>query len=385
MKILIDFTQIPVQKVGVGVYALNLITKIAKIDRRNIYYVLVQNDDRSLDFINQDNFILIRVKSALFRHLLSRFLLEQFYIPYLIKRADIDVSHSLHYSFPLVTFRAKKIVNIYDMTFFLFPHLHVFIKVRYFRFYIKLASKLAHKIITISHSTRRDLIREFKISPDRLRVIYPGKSELFNPDLDRSRISSAKKAYGIKTEYFLFIGTIEPRKNIRNLILAYHQFLRENDRFALVIAGKMGWHQDGITKIIDKLGLSRHVILAGYVKEEDKPFLISGSSIFIYPSIYEGFGIPVLEALACGIPTITSNVSSLPEVAGEAAVLIDPSSVDELYAGMKRLTADEKYYNELKERSISQAAKFDWAMAAKDTIRVYESVYSQPSQRPGRT
>lgn len=373
MNILIDFTQIPVQKCGIGIYALNLISKIYELDKVNNYYIIIQDDDNALCFISHPHFNVIKVNSRIFRKLVFRFLLEQFYIPYLALKHKIDAVHSLHYSFPLLI-TTKRIVTIPDMTFFKHSDKHLFIKRYYFKFFICLASILADKIITISKSSKDDFLERFKSAREKINVVCLGRRKAFNNKLDASTINSVRNKYKISNNYILYLGTIEPRKNIRRLILAFDRFLNDGEDCQLVIAGKKGWHYDGIFRLIEELSLKEKVIFTGFVSEDEKPFLIGGAKIFVYPSIYEGFGIPVLEALSCGIPTITSNVSSLPEITGDAALLVNPLDVNELYSNIKGLFNDRTLYTQLKEKSVEQAKKFSWKRCAQETIEVYNSI-----------
>jgi len=370
MKILIDYTQIPIQKVGVGIYALNLISKIQELDKVNKYLILAQDDD--LDILGMNN-NLIKIKGCYFRHFALRFLLEQFYIPYLIIKHKINVVHSLHYSFPLIAC-TKKVVTIHDLTFFKFPESHLCIKRCYFRLFIMLSSIFVDRVITDSKSTLDDFLKKFYMDKNKTSVVHLGKSDVFNSNLLSSRIDFVKQKNGINKEYFLYLGTIEPRKNIKSIILSFNEYLKINKSFQLVIAGKKGWFFNDVFDLVEGLQLQEYVIFTGFVNEQDKPYLISGAKIFIYLSLYEGFGIPVLEAMACGIPTITSNISSLPEVAGDAALLVNPLSVDEIYHGIKRLLSDKELYAELKQKSIKQANKFSWENTAKKTIEVYNSL-----------
>ncbi len=374
MKILIDFSQIPLEKVGVGVYASNLLAKISQLDQKNNYYVLMQDDEDLASAIkNNKNFKIIKVKSQFFRKFILRCFLEHIYIPYLAIKYKITLIHSLHYSFPVLAF-TKKVVTVHDLTFFKFPESHTFIKRHYFRSFIYLAAFFADKIITDSNSTSMDFLQRFKINSQRIKTIYLGKDELFKPNLDESKIEAVKSKYNITKDYFLFLGTIEPRKNIKNLILAFDKLLKENNNYQLVIAGKKGWDYEGIFSLVEELHLGSKVIFTGFIDEKDKPYLICGAKIFIYPSIYEGFGIPVLEALACGVPTITSNISSLPEVAGNAAMLINPLNMEELYSSIKKLLNDDGIYTQLRHHSIEQARKFSWEKTAQETIGVYNSL-----------
>jgi len=372
--VLIDFTQIPIQKVGVGVYATNLIEEIAKRSSSRHYTILVQDDENSLDTLERENFKLIKIKSRYFRNIFFRFLLEQIYIPYLTRKHHIDVLHSLHYSFPLLPLRAKKIVTIHDMSFIKFPELHKKLKTIYFNFFIKILPKMADRIITISRSTLNDFILLAGASKDNISVVHLGRPEwhdtIFRPDA----VESTLRRLGINHEYLLYVGMIEPRKNIANIIHAFHRLNQSRADLQLVIAGPKGWHYKPVFKLIDRLGLRERICLPDYITIDEKAILMKHAKIFLYPSLYEGFGLPVLEAMSLGVPTITSNVSSMPEIAEDTAILIHPESVDELYEGIIKLINNKQLYNTLKETSVLQSSKFTWEKTATQTIEVYESV-----------
>jgi len=376
-NILIDFTQIPKQKVGVGIYSLNLIKEIAGLSSNNKYFILVQDDDPCLDFMASNHLELIRVKSKYYRFVIFRIILEQLIIPYIILKKRIGVVHSLHYSVPLISFNAKKVVTIHDMTFFKFPRLHKKLKTIYFKLFINLLPKTADKVISISKSTCNDFISLTGADKDKITVIYSGIPELKFPQFPDKKISSIKKNFGITGEYLLFIGMIEPRKNLHTLILAFDKFIQQKSSYQLVIAGPKGWHYDSIFKAVEDLGLQDKIIFTGYVSDEEKTILLKNAKIFVYPSIYEGFGLPVLEALSMGTATVTSNISSMPEVVEDAAVMINPESSDELSLALKMLVDDQKIYREIKRKAVLQAAKFSWKIAAEKTIEVYESALTQ--------
>lgn len=373
-NLLIDYTQIPIKRVGVGVYAFNLIDYILKIDSFNTYYILIQDDDKSLEKVAKKNVHLIYVNHSIFRIFILRLFLEQFYIPFLIIKKNISLIHSLHYSFPLICFQAKRIVTIHDMTFFLLPVVHIRLKTAYFRTFIWLAAKMKNHIICVSESTMNDLIKITKLEQTKCCVIHLGKSDIYNPNYSIKEVEIVKDKYNIRGDYLLFIGTIEPRKNIERLIKVYSTFLNTNSNYSLVIVGKKGWFFDNVFQLIEKYKISDKIIFTGFVLEEEKPMLLNGCKIFIYPSLYEGFGIPVLEALSCGIPTITSNKSSMPEVAGEAALLVDPESEDDILNAICLLLSDELLFNALKQRSILQAKNFSWEKMAFETLRLYKFI-----------
>lgn len=372
MNILIDFSQIPIQKVGVGVYGLNLILNL-KSETNTHYFILIQNDDISLDNCDPNIITLIKIDSNRYRKLFNRLFLEQLYIPYLVYKYKIDVVHSLHYSFPVMS-KARKIVTVCDMIFYKYPELHLKNKVLYFRFFIWLTTLFADKVICISKSTQEDYLDHFKVSSELTTVIELGKDDSYRPDIDREEVNKVLNKYAVDGDYILFIGTIEPRKNVSNLILAYERLITEGFSQRLVIVGKKGWHYDAIFSLVSERGLNDNIIFTGFIEEKEKPCFLVGTSVFVYPSLYEGFGIPVLEALACGTPTITSNISSMPEVAGNAALLVNPESPEEIYDAIKKILLDPNLRSELKARSLRQASNFSWEKTANMTMDVYKGL-----------
>jgi glycosyltransferase involved in cell wall biosynthesis len=302
-------------------------------------------------------------------------------LPCLLVIHRIDVLHSLHYSFPLVRFGTKQVVTVHDMTFFNLSEMHEMVKGLYFRFFIRADVRFADKVIFVSHSTMSDCTTRLGTVRGTSAVIHLGKSEAFRTGLAASEIRRIREKYGINAEFVLFVGTIEPRKNLSRLVSAFATVCDRHAGLLLVIAGMKGWMYDGLLETVKDLDLQSRVIFTGFVPEEEKPFLIAAAKVFAYPSLYEGFGIPVLEALACGIPTVTSNVSSLPEVAGDAALTIDPCSVADLSSALERLISDEPLRERLQREASRQAAKFTWTKTAVMTREAYNDALSPRSRR----
>lgn len=376
MNVLIDATSITKKKAGVGVYAKNLIEELTRVHPGPHFFLLVQDDDPELEFGGRGNVTMIRVPARLFRLLPLRLLLEQAFVPFLLVKLRIDVIHSLHYSFPLVRFGSRQVVTLHDMTFFNMPEVHKPVKIAYFRMFIRAAVCFADKVIFVSHSALQDCTA--RLGPLRVssEVIHLGKSDAFAPDLDPAEVLRVRMKYGLPEEFILYVGMIEPRKNLSRLVSAFAAVCATHPSLSLVIAGMQGWMNNGLMETISGLKIESRVIFTGFVPESEKPFLIVASKVFAYPSLYEGFGIPVLEALACGVPTLTSNVSSLPEVAGNAALMIDPRSVTEMSSALERLLSDESLREELRRESLHQAAKFTWVRTAAMTLTAYENVLS---------
>lgn len=379
MNVLIDATGIRRNKAGVGVYAKNLIEELVRTSSSDAhFFVVAQDDEPEFDFVCQHNATLIRVPAKLFRWLPLRFLLEQMVLPLLLLRYRIDVLHSLHYSFPLVRFGTKQVVTLHDMTFFNMPEVHMPVKVAYFRAFIRASILFADKIIFVSDSTRRDCVARFGAIKGSAEVIHLGKSKALRPSLDGAELERVSRKYGLGSEFVLYIGTIEPRKNLSRLVSAFARISDRHPKLLLVLAGAKGWMYDDLLDTVGKLKLESRVVFTGFVQEEEKPFLLAAAKAFVYPSLYEGFGIPVLEALACGVPTVTSRTSSIPEVAGQAALLVDPLDVDAMACALERVLSDDTVRQQLRQESLLQAAKFSWTQTAELTLMAYIDVFSGP-------
>jgi len=376
MRILIDFTQIPLKKVGVGVYALHLIKWIEQLDEENRYYLLIQSDDDCFADINTDKIKFKKVNSKIFRRFAFRILLEQLYIPYLIFKHRIKVVHSLHYSFPLLSFFASRVVTIHDLTYFLFPKLHQFPKRYYFRLFTHLAARFGDRIICVSKSTKKDFLVFTKADENKVRVVHLGIDKTI-PDITFEQQVETCSKYGISIskKMILFIGTLEPRKNIATILRSFAAFQKISQNYQLVLVGGKGWYYSDFYNIASKMNTS-DIVFTGFIDEFEKQILLSCANIFVYPSIYEGFGIPVLESLSHKIPTITSNVSSMPEVAGDAALLINPASEEEMLAGFLKLANDQQLRDLLTSKCFAQVELFSWSKTAKETISIYNSIIS---------
>lgn len=374
MNILIDFTQIPIKKVGVGVYALKTFTEMFNTNNEDQFYAIVQDDDSELDF-ESDNVKTIKVRARIFRSLIARLFLEQLYIPFLSKKYKIDVIHSLHYSYPLLRTRARKVITIHDLTFFIYPHLHQFIKRYYFRWFIKKASlDRNNNLICVSQSTLEDLNKYIPENKSHNYVVPLACEELKDQTL-----YTITNDFNIERPYILFIGTLEPRKNIEGLIKAYAQ-LKERTKYQLVIVGKKGWYYDTIFNLINEKKLVNDIVFTSFVNDHQKYCLLKNSSLFVYPSFYEGFGLPVLEAISMGIPTITSNISSLPEVGGDACLLVDPNDITQLSQSIHRVLTDTDLRKSMILKGYYQANKFSWELTAQKTIEIYRNFNDKESK-----
>ncbi len=231
-----------------------------------------------------------------------------------------------------------------------------------------LSMRNAKKIIAISESTRSQIIQNYPWAKNKTCVTLLGYDKSrYNPNVSKTKIESVKRKYKINGDYILFLSTLKPSKNIEGLLEGFSLMLHGN--LNLVIAGKKGWHYTSIFEKVEQLGLSDKVVFTDFLPEEDKPAIVAGAKIFALTSFWEGFGIPVLEAMACGVPVVVSSVGSLPEVAGPAGIYIDPNNPEDIGAGLDKAYEDQKA---LSKKVLAQAKKFDWYKTARETIKILE-------------
>jgi glycosyltransferase involved in cell wall biosynthesis len=269
------------------------------------------------------------------------------------------------------------VVTIHDLGYLHFPEAHPLRQRAYLDWSTRTSALKATKVIADSQATRRDLIEAYGADPDKVTVVHLGRDPAFGAELAEESVSASRVRYGLAEGggYLLYVGTLQPRKNLPRLVDAYARLVSAlGDRAPrLVLAGKIGWMSQDLSAMVDRLGLAGRVVLPGYVAPQDLPAVLSGATAFVYPSLYEGFGLPVLEAGACGVPVITSNTSSLPEVAGDAAILVDPLDVEALAAAMAQLLTDDGLCAELSRKGRENARRFSWERCAAETLQVLEA------------
>jgi glycosyltransferase involved in cell wall biosynthesis len=275
---------------------------------------------------------------------------------------------------PLVHPRPS-VVTVHDLGYLYYPGAHRPLDRLYLDLSTRYNARAASRIIAISQATKDDLVQHYGTEPDKITVVYSGCDEAMQPVEDEATVERVKARYGIRGDYVLHVGTLQPRKNLERLLEAYAIVKRQAKRGEtpdLVIAGSKGWLYDQIFRQVKKLSLETEVIFPGYVSQDDLPALLSGARLFAFPSLYEGFGLPVLEAMACGTPVLCSNVSALPEVAGNAALLVDPLDVESMAEAMNCLLQDEGLRAQLTERGLRQVRQFSWDRCARETLAVLE-------------
>jgi len=371
MRIGIDATALPPQPVGAGNYIIQLIRALASLKVNDEFVIFAQQRGHALiNLPENDNFKWITLKD---RNPGSRLIWEQSLFPRLIKKSGVDLLHSLHYTRPIIL-PCASVVTFHDMTLFLYPELHTRAKRLFFPQAIRASARLADALTADSECTRQDAIRILGIQPGKITTTQLGVDPAFRPINDTMARGKIAEKYDLPERFILYVGLIEPRKNLPMLINAYKRLIDGGENYKLVLVGSYGWMYEELLRQINNLDLEEMIHFTGYVSQEDLPLVYNLSSLFVYPTIYEGFGLPALEAMACGVPVITTDVSSLPEIIGKAGMLVPVNNVEALYGAMIAVLGDEDLRREMTNKGILRAAKFTWEQTAKLTFQVYQQV-----------
>lgn len=352
------------EKTGIGNYIYYLTKALENVDPINQYcYFTYQK------YLSQGSWL--------------RILWEQFILPRDIKNEGADVIHLPDYALPIMDWSSRPyIITVHDLAFILYPETFSKGKLLTKLLLIKPSLAKARMIIAVSENTKKDLIDVYKVPAEKIRVVYNGVDvEQFKP-LEKSGVNRRLKELNLTPGYILYVGTLEPRKNVPALIKAY-KLLKEkyNIKERLVIGGGKGWLYDDIFKLVSELELIDDIVFTGYVKAQDLPYLYNGAKVFVYPSLYEGFGLPPIEAMACGVPVVTGNVSSLPEVVGDAGIQISPTDVDSLAEAIHKIISIPEYAAELSAKGLERCKQFTWEETAKKTMAVYREVFNKQQMR----
>ncbi|MBI2016450.1 MAG: glycosyltransferase family 4 protein [Candidatus Rokubacteria bacterium] len=284
----------------------------------------------------------------------------------------VDLFHSPNYVL-LPQWRGRRVITIHDLTLLLFPQFHPAERREVLGQNVAAAARRADRIIADSHCTKRDVVRLLGMPPEKVTVIHLAPAPAYAPR-EAADVAPVLERFHIQFRgYLLHVGTIEPRKNLVRLLRAYARLRREGFDLPLVLAGPQGWDNGEAQRSAEALCLGQVVVWTGYLPEEDLVALTAGAGAVAFPSLYEGFGLPVVEAMAAGTPVVTSATSSLPEVAGDAALLVDPQDEDGLAAALRRILKDRDLWEDLRRRGLARARTFSWERTARETLAVYRA------------
>jgi len=370
VHIAIDAHSVGTGLAGNETYAANLVEALAEVDRKNRYTVYVTRAEAEARFGGRWGNVSVR-RTAPHTPLVR--------IPLTLsaelRRRPVDLLHVQYTAPPLAP--CPVVATIHDLS---FEHIPETFKRRsrvQLRLTVRATARRAAHVIAPSEYTRRDLVETYGLDPARVTAIPLAVAPRFRPVADAAELARVRGRYGIKGEYVLAVGSIQPRKNLARLVRAYSALRRGRGRSnlpQLVLVGKKAWLYGDTLTAIEEERLGDSVVLTGYVSEGDLPALYTGALLFAYPSFYEGFGLPPLEAMSCGAPVLTGNRTSLPEVVGDAGLTVDPFDTGALADGLARLIDDDALRAHLRERGLQRARSFDWRDTARMTLQVYRRV-----------
>lgn len=373
MRIAIDFTAFIPQMTGIDTYMKQLVSNLAKVDRSNQYRIYHNHEDCRIFTDNLPGNFSHTSLSA--RPRLFRLISQQVMLPVAASGWKADVVHSPSFIMPYLRGAARHVLTVHDMTSFSHPHCHIALRRSWLYRRMVLASlRRADAVVVPSRATRQAIL-EFlpDLQPDRIHVTVPGIGEEFRL-CDPASVREVVARLKLPQPYILYVGTLEPRKNLPALVESYRRLVEAGAiKEHLVLAGKLGWGYEALLKQIQVPALRGRVHLAGYVDQKDLPTVYAGARLFVYPSLHEGFGFPPLEAMACGVPVISTRSSSLAENLERAAELVAPDDIAGLADAMQRLLTDDTLRAKRLGQGLEQARQYRWEQTARETVKSYQS------------
>ncbi len=352
---------------GVGTYSYNLLKSLQQIDKDN-EYILFCEQQSAAQVPQTRNFrrrvVTERVFSAFHQLLFSLSL----------KRHSLDIFHSPHFVYPLFV-SSPSVVTIHDLIPLVFPaSMRSSVARTYYRRANKKAIGKAERIIAVSESTKRDIQKVFGVAGEKIALIPNGVADSFKVISNEASLDGIKKRCRIRSKYILNVGNPKPHKNWTGLVEAFAALDEGFSDYQLVLVGSSDPRFPQVVRLIKRLGLEDRVMITGFVSEKDMVLLYNAAEMFVFPSLYEGFGLPVLEAMACGTPVVSSNTSSLPEVVGDAGILFDPNDKTDLVKGIEMVLSNEELRQDLLRRGLERIRHFSWTGTAQQTLEVYQQM-----------
>jgi len=367
MRVAIDARKL--HDYGIGTYVRNLLRHLARQDSRTEYVLLCREADIAVADRLGPNFRAVVERSPNYS------IREQLHVPWVLLRERPDVFHSPHYVLPAVT-RCRSVVTIHDTIHLAFPqYLPSRAAYAYAKASMWSAARRSDRILTVSQASKRDILHYFNVPDEKVVVVHNAIDERFSMAPREEDVARVRDRFQLTQRFVLYVGNIKPHKNVVRLIAAFHALRRgELEDLKLLIIGDEISKHPALRRAVHEYKLHKHVRFLGYLPDDTLAILYRLAAVFVFPSLSEGFGLPPLEAMASGTPVVTSNVSSLPEVAGDAAVLVDPYDVDSIVDGMRRVLIDPSFAADLRRRGLGRAREFSWERSVAKTRDLYAEI-----------
>ncbi|MCG9966624.1 glycosyltransferase family 4 protein [Pelotomaculum terephthalicicum JT] len=374
MRIGINALQLTARNSGIGQYIYNMISSLISLNI-NEYYLYLSRGNARPEWLGQRG---VDIKEIPFckEQVILRNLYELFYLGQDLSRDDLSVYWSPDTKIPLlIPKNIPFVVTVHDLAIIKEPETYKYSRVVYWRRLFQHAIQKSSYVVAISQTTRNDLIELMDVSPEKIKVVYNGVSAQFKPVENTNILMRVAKKYCLPEKFLLFVGLFSPRKNIAGILRAFSILKNEYQiPHRLVMVGEKGWRYRADLELVQSFGLEKQVFFPGFVEDEDLPAVYNLADVFVFPSLYEGFGLPVLEAMACGIPVVTSNISALPEVVGKAGILVNPHEPEEIATGIHRLISNKKLSSELAKAGLKRSRHFLWENAARELLKVFREI-----------
>ena len=372
----LDATYLSIYGKGASRYQHNLIKSLAKIDKKNYYYAFLNRKNILPELPQQENFHYFRIQIP------KRIIWDQFQLSIIVRKYKLDIFHSLLDTLPFFS-KGKFVLSLFEIPDYRIElesqinavSLYARISYGYNKFLFLPSLRKAKIIIVSSHSTKKDLMERYNVDGEKMRVLYPAADECFCAANDERDVLNTRKKYNAEAGYLLHISSFDPRDNTPTVISAFKKTLSEL-KFPkkLIIGGNVDPEKKGLEKLITELNLKNNIIFTGHLSEEELVALYQAADVYIDPSLYEGFGFQVVEAMACGVPVITSKVTSLPEIMGDAGILVNPNDIDSLSSALIRVLVDSELRNAMRQKSLERAKFFSWEKTAQETLAIYDEL-----------
>lgn len=369
MKIAVMLRTLDVDQ-GISIYSRNLMRALLTIDAENEYYFLYAHSKWVGSFGNKKNLHEIVVPTK------SKFFWDQYGVPRIARRVNADIIFNTKFSVPLAS-RARTMLVLHGSEWYVHPEFYSRIDMLYNKLFFPVFCSKAAAISAVSQTSADDIVKFLKLPRGKVHVVHSAIAEQFRRIEDQKKLARCKERYKLPSNYILFVGNIYPGKNFGNIVRAFKLLRDKVGRgLKLVSVGDMRWDYEPELQLVKDLGLDDDIIFTGWVDQDDLPTIYSLAKVFLFPSFYEGFGIPILEAMACGCPVVTANTGACPEIANSAALYVDPNDPHDIAEKVIEALKNEELANGLVTLGLERAKEFSWERAATKTLAVFEEIYS---------